>query len=499
MTAQSGPPASNVPGVGARTAEGAFWTIGFAVLNKAVAFASQIALAWFLLPKDVGLVGMALSITSIAALISGMNLKNVLIQRQEHFEREVGQVFWLSLLMGLTGSLLLVAAAPVAGHIFNDQRVVPLILLISISNFLGSAPAVYSAVLSRDLRFRPVATMHLIAGLTNNLGAVALAALGFGPHSLILPLIASAAFALAAHRLYAGRVVIPRPAPAQWPGLLRPAGLLMLNSMLVALFAYGANFMIGVQHNATVAGYYFWGFSIASQAVFLLAANLQGVLFPALTKLNAEPKRQSEAFRKSCLVLLVATVPMCVLQMLLAEPAIRLLFHARWLPAAGVVQALSIGLLTKAININASALLMAHGAFGALCWLTGASALLTLAAAGVAGSFGDHTTVAFAVGGVMFVMNLVIGWRALKLLNQGAGQQFKILRIPMAWGGVTLLVGAVVRRSIETSHPWWQCLIVAPLVLVLYGTGTYLMLPDMRIMLKQIFRQHIVLGRSAVN
>ena len=97
------PKAKKAAPLGSRTASGAFWTILFSMLNKVVAFGSQIALAWFLMPKDGGLVGMALSITSIAVLLSGMNLKNVLIQRQEHFDRDAGQVFWLSLTIGLGG------------------------------------------------------------------------------------------------------------------------------------------------------------------------------------------------------------------------------------------------------------------------------------------------------------------------------------------------------------------------------------------------------------
>lgn len=458
------PAAAMAAPVGSVTVRGAFWTIGAALLNKLVAFGCQLALAWYLLPQDFGLVGMALSVTSLAALVSGMNLKNVLIQRQAHFERDAGQVFWLSLVMGMAGSVVLVIAAPLAGYVLGDPRVGPLILLVSISNLLGSAPAVYAAVLSRDLRFRPVAAMHLVSGFINNLGAVLLAAMGFGPYSLILPLLASSAFALIAHRICAGKVAIPRPDPAVWKALLRPAGLLMLHSFLGALLGYGTNFIIGVQHDATTAGYYFWGFSIAAQAVYLLASNLQGVLFPALTKLNLEPVRQLEAFRKACSVLLLATTPICVLQILLAEPAIRLLFHERWLPAVGVVQGLSIGLMTQAVNIAATSLLMAHGAFGTLCRLTGSSAVLTLAAAALAGAFGKQTAIAFAAGGVMLVMNLVAGWRAIHFLNMGWLQLLEIVRFPAVLGGTCLVAGFLILMPLEGLHGLLQCAVVGILI-----------------------------------
>ena len=208
--------------LGSHTAHGAFWTILFSMLNKVVAFGSQIALAWFLLPADFGLVGMAFSVTSMAALISGMNLKAVLVQRQDRFEQDVGQVFWLSLVMGLTGTVLLAVAAPVAGIIFKDHRVAPLILVVAIAGLPGSALAIYAAALSRDLRFRTVAIIQFGSGMIINLGAVLLAALHFGPYSLVIPSAFSSFYALVAHRVAVGRIPIPRPKPSEWLVLSDP-------------------------------------------------------------------------------------------------------------------------------------------------------------------------------------------------------------------------------------------------------------------------------------
>jgi O-antigen/teichoic acid export membrane protein len=472
--------------LGTHTTRGAFWTILFSLLNKVVSFGSQIALAWFLLPKDMGLVAMALSVTSVFGLISGMNLKNMLVQQQEHFARDVGQVFWLSLLMGLTGSFFLAAAAPFAGTVFNDQRVVPLILLISIANFLGSAPTVYAAVLSRDLRFRALATIGLVSGSINNLGAVALAARGFGPYALVLPLTASSAFSLVAARWLAGKILVPRPDPRKWLPLLKPAGLLMLNSMLSAILGYGVNFIIGLQHNATVAGYYFWGFSIASQAVFLLAINLQGVLFPALAKLNAEPGRQLEAFRKACMLLSVAVVPVCTLQVLLAKPALQVVFDERWLPAAGVVEGLSIGLMTQPVAIISSSFLMARGASGTLCWLTGISACLTLIAAAAGGAWGDQTTVAWSVGGAMVIANLVVGWRTLNIFGPAVHQLQAILCVPLGAAAIVLAIGALAKNMIAGVCPLWQCVVITPLVLVVYALLYFSLMPEVRLMIASL-------------
>ena len=469
--------------LGKHTAHGAFWTILFSMLNKVVAFGSQIALAWFLLPSDFGLVGMAFSVTSMAALISGMNLKAVLIQRQDRFDQDVGQVFWLSLAMGLAGTMLLALAAPVAGIMFKDHRVVPLILVVAASNFFGSIPTVYAAVLSRELQFRTIAIIQFIIGLANNLGAVGLAASHFGPYSLVIPAVGSSIIAIVAHRVAVGHIQICYPRPREWPELITPAGLIMLNSLLSALLSYGANFVIGLLHDSTVAGYYFWGFSIASQAVFLLATNLQGIFFPALTKLNLDPTRQYAAFRKACVILLLVTVPLCALQILLAEPVIKFIFHPQWLPAVGVVQGLSIGLMTQPISILGSSLLLARGQYGILCRLTGLSAMMTIFATFIGGLVGTQYAVAVAVGIVSLLTNIIFGWQALGELGQGwrdlAGFVWKPigLVIPM------LIFGSYLNRLTMPMGIMPQLSIVGLFVAGLYYVSAYLFVPEIRLLL----------------
>jgi O-antigen/teichoic acid export membrane protein len=417
---------------------------------------------------------------SLATLVSGMNLKNVLIQRQEGFERDVGQAFWLSLAMGGVGSVATVLAAPVAGVVLRDARVVPLILLVAGAQLLGSAPAVYAAVLGRGLRFRAVALIQFGTGLINNLGAVLLAALGFGPYALVLPLVGSAAFALVTHRVAAGRITIPRPDPRAWGTLLAPAGWLMLNSLLAAVVGYGATFVLGLLHNPTVSGYYFWGFTLASQAVFLLATNLQGVLLPALSKLSTEPARQQEAFRKAATLLLAATAPICLLQILLAEPVIGWVFHPRWQPAAVVVQGLSLGLTTQAIGILATALLMARGAFRTLCLLTAFSAALTLLATAIGGHLGGQGAVALAVGLSMLVTNLVSGWLAMRTFRQGWAGLGRIAGVPLGMAVPVLGLGYLVHRGTRGWGDVGQAVAVGFAIVILYGVGVFLLLPDVR-------------------
>jgi len=436
-------PAATVPPVAAGSARpappmrerafsGAFWTILFSVCNKAAAFGGQLALAWFLSPEDFGLVAMAFSITSVASLVSGTNLKNLLIQRQDRFEADAGQIFWLSLTMNVASGLILAALSPLAGRLFRETRVAPVILVVAFALPIMALPTVYAAALYRDLRFRVVAQIQFCEGLIRNGLAVALAMVGFGAYSLVLPLVASSIFAAVGCRLIVGEIPLGRPCPRLWPALLAPAGWLMAIAFVSAVQAYGVSFVIGLTHNPSVNGFYYWGFAFSSQAIFLLATNLQGVFFPVLSKLNHDSKLQQRAFRQLCQVLSFAIVPVCVLQIVLARPLIELLFHERWLRSVPVVQWLSVAMLTQPLSIVANALLLARGKYRLLACFTGFVAFAVTSAAVVGARLGEETEIARCTSIVLFLTNLLAGWIASREFQPSGASFLRVLALPLA-------------------------------------------------------------------
>ncbi len=441
------------PAVGTQAARGAFWTILFSVLNKCVTLGSQIALAWFLVPEDMGVVALTLSITSVVSTFCAFNLAKVLIQRRDSFQQDAGQVFWLALAMNVTASLLLVALSPIGASLFKEPRVTSLTLVVAAAIPFMALPTIYVAALYRDLRFKSIAMIQFGEGALRSGAAVALAALGSGALSLVLPLVPGAIYSTVAFRWAAGRLPLSRPAPRTWPALLAPALWLMLQTLFVAVQAHGTNFVIGITHNSTVAGFYFWGFSISSQAMFLLAANLQGVLFPVLSKVNDDPLRQYLGFRKACQVLTVIAVPVCVLQMVLARPLIELAFADRWARSIPVVEWLSLGFLTQSLTVLASSLLLARGRFGLLAALTGLSAVMVTAAATIGALTGAEAEIARWVGGSLFLTGLAAGIVALRQFNRNALALAGLAGVPLLLVPASILAGWLARMATQSYGP----------------------------------------------
>jgi len=434
--------AQPVAPVGARTVRGAAWTILFATLGKGVTAAAQVALAWLLLPQDFGLAALALSCITIATVISGSAWRNLLVQSPRKFEEIAGQVFWLALAAGVAVAAALALIAPLAGGLLRQPRLPGLIMVAALAAPLQALTTVYAARLARTLRFRDLARITFLAGLLQNATAVTLAALGLGPYALIIPLSMLAAVQLLGVRLAAGPVAVGRPAAAAWPALARPALGLVVYALFTSLQVYGPNLVVGLAHrDPATTGYYYWGFVAASQAVFLLATNLQGVFFPAFSQLNGEPARQFQAVQRSLQALLVCVAPLCVLQALLARPVIGWLFHDRWLPAVPVVQWISLALATQPIGLVANAVLMARGQFNLLAIVSGMAAASFLLSSTVGVTMGDHVVVAQCNALAIAGANLVAGWVAFRAVGKGLRKFVSILARPSVVVLATACVG----------------------------------------------------------
>jgi O-antigen/teichoic acid export membrane protein len=454
--------------VAAHAARGAFWNILFSVLNKAVAFTCQLGLAWFLLPADMGLAGIALSIASIVSIVSGTNLAMLLSQTKDDFEENAREIFWLALTLNGTAALLLVLFAPVAGHLFHETRLVPLILILALAVPWMALPTIYSSYLYRELRFRVLAQIQFGEGVIRNVGGVVLAALGFGAYSLVLPQPVGTFYGAVSYRALAGNIPMGRPHPRRWPALLTPIAWLMLVALVSALQTSGTIFLIGLIRNPTVTGFYAWGFALSSQAIFLLGHNLQGVFLPVLSQLGHDARRQNQAFAKACKILALIVAPVCALQIVLAYPLIELLFHERWLPAAPVVQWLSVGMMTQPLSILGSSLLLARGRYRLLALLSaGLMALLTAAA--IAGAWwGGAAEIARCTGLTLFCTNLITGWVACREFHSGSTYFFTRLVPPLLVAFPLLALGEFLTSLTRHHSPFVTIATTSVLLTALY-------------------------------
>ena len=326
-----------------RASSGFLWLFIPNLVAKASGFIGQLILARLLAPRDFGLVALAYSIAALPKLLRDNGLLQVLIGKQEKIDRWVSAVFWFDLTAGILATVALAVAAPFCAIYFHQPQLTGLIWLVASGILINALTSVPMARLYYQLDFRKIA----LAGLQYNLGVlvttVALAFLGFGAYSLLIPLPLLSAIRLIQYWRWAPSHIRWRLGLMRWGAIAKDAFPLAAGVFIFSLIAALPSIALGRIRTVAAAGIFYFGWNLSTQTLQLLSFNLMQVLLPVLTGLKDDLPRQAAAFLRVLRLVVFFTTPACAVVAVLAKPAVIMIFGPKWAVSAQVLAILSVG------------------------------------------------------------------------------------------------------------------------------------------------------------
>jgi PST family polysaccharide transporter len=288
-------------------------------------------------------------------------------------------------------------------------------------------------------------------GVGTTLLTVLLAARGWGPYSLAVAAVAG----LAAQALALWHLSHPRLRwefdVRRWPKLAREAAFLQGVAATAVAMSQADNGAIAVFHPARVLGLYAFAYGFALRPLQLLAINLSSVIFPALTRLQEDPVRQTRAFLRAARVLAFVSIPFCLAQATVAPPAIRLLFNRSWAGSTDLAAILSVGMAFLCLGGPACALLQARRQFGYYFGWTLICAVTFVAAVFVGAWAGGALSVSVAV----LIWSVAFGPLGTYVaVREGGGRPGEVIALyarPLLYGLVCFGGAAAVLASAAPS------------------------------------------------
>lgn len=344
---------------------------GQSVLLKAVSSLSQVALAWILIERDYGLIGLAYTIILFAGLVERGGLSEVLVSRKRNFRHWVGTGSAMSLASGLLAMFLACAAAFPVSKFYGESELAILVVALAVAMPIRAFAVVPLTFLKVEMRFRSVALINLKSGLTRSFFTIVFALLGFGAFSFaIAEAIAATVRTVAAWRSIKADFA-PTFSARFWRIIFRRSKSTLLSGLAYFCIIQGDYIVLGSQLDAAVVGIYFFAFSLASQFMFTFTASIVEVFTGAIVALAREPDRQLKAICKSANVLTSLIAPLCVSQAVLAPSIMRLLWGTKWESAILLVQILSIGWSFRVLEPLNIAVFRANGRLKVQARITG--------------------------------------------------------------------------------------------------------------------------------
>lgn len=319
------------------------WNAIGTVLVYGVRIGQGIALARLLRPEHYGVVGIAAPALAMLSLLAHMGFGAALIQRQtDTIDRYAHSTFWA--LLGLTTFLvgICVPLVPAVSDFYQDQRLRGVLSLMLVGLLLNAFAVVPRSLVERALRFREFSVLNAMATLIAAVVAVAMAALGCGYWSLVVPSIAMRCIvALGCMRI------------ARWIPRLRFSwkALKEISSFSLTLFTArilyyavfnGRNLIVGKYLSPPVFGQFYFALNRSQQPMSMVRSLYHNVAYSAFSRLQGDRRRLLLRYYEAARLTSFSMFPIAILMTSLADLIIPVVFGSQWHQAIFPFQMLSV-------------------------------------------------------------------------------------------------------------------------------------------------------------
>ena len=450
--------------------EGAFWLLLGSGGQKLLGWASGIALARLLAPRQFGVFALAALVYEAAALFEGVGAVQYVVAA-ENPEPNLEAAHRLNLAAALALAVVLAALAPAAAAFFHQERLAALVPVLALSLPLGAMGAVQGALAERELRLAELARRRLAVNLAAVLLMVGLAAAGLGVWALILPVpLRSAAGAWLNRRLHPWR-----PRRPGWNGardVIRYGRHIVGERLASYLSDQMDNAAVGRVLGPHALGIYDFAYQAAMMPLKWGADLASRLAFPALafrarSRSGDSPVGERDFLEAVGWMAFVAG-PLVAGMVVIAGDWVRVLYGVRWTPTVPL------------IRILAPAALVVLCARPSLVWLQAAGheawpaririASLPLVALALALSVGHGVVaVAAAMAAVLVVEGLAMMAAALRAGAAGTGAWLRALWWGLSPSLIMLLVLATAARGLDgAGSSWTRLAVLLPLGVVVF-------------------------------
>jgi O-antigen/teichoic acid export membrane protein len=350
--------------------------LGMAALAQALLQIVIVAvLARLLSPAEFGLAAVAGIFIDLAAGIAAMGASRALVQRRELTRYHIRAAFWISMVMGLSVTMVLYFSSTFLAAVLHSLAAAPLIAALSSIFAIRALGSVPEGLATRRLNFRLLAICKVAAYLLGY-GAVGIvsAHLGAGAWALVYAQIAQVS--LGALLLIAPIRFDWRPTMA-WTAYREILGYGSGSSVATIVNSLATQVdqaIVSMNTNTVAVGLYTRAVQVTRYPSRLVGRITEDVLFPSFAGVQTDRERLARAYYRSIASICVVMTPVSVFFCLTAGPITDLLLGPQWEGVVPLIAAFGVSILFRSTQRVNSALLLAVGR----SWLIAALQLLFL-------------------------------------------------------------------------------------------------------------------------
>lgn len=326
-----------------------------------MAIVSSMVIARLLTPAEIGVHSVTMVLVMFAMSLRDLGAGQYLVKEKNLTPEQIGAIWTVLLGAGLLlGIVVALAAAPVS-KFYAEPRIFDIMLVIALNFCINPFGSMTYAWLIREMRFDKLAVMRFSSTFTGSCVSVWLAWRGWGPISLALgTLIGTAVNAAVAIKF--------RPAHFSWRpsfrGLREVAGYggqISATSLIWNVASGAPELLLGKIQGLAAAGLYSRGHGLAQMFSRLVIDAAQAVAMPAFAKHMRDHGSIEAPFLRGLAYATALGWSFFLGLLMLAQPAIRVLYGDQWDDSVPVARLLAIAMMIGLVDCLCPAVLMGTG------------------------------------------------------------------------------------------------------------------------------------------
>ncbi|MEO5769889.1 MAG: oligosaccharide flippase family protein [Polyangia bacterium] len=467
------------------------WNVFSQVLSTLIGLASAGLLTVWLRPTDYGIFGMASTVVTFFGVFGDGGLSFALIRGPRLGPVEETTGFTMGMIGGAGLSLAALAAAPVMGFYFGSREVGVMAAVLAANFFLMAPSRPSFAHLARELRFRALSVVAIVAAVIASACGIVAASRGAGGWSLAISTLVAPAIMTFMYVLAAPIRVVPRQFSRPLARELSAFGANLSGfALAIAVAWFPITFLLGRVAGATAVGLLSMGMKLVALSTQKVGTAFSSVFLPSI--MRVPPAERSRSYVIALRTLAICIAPIAWGVFAVADELVAVLSPS-WAQLAPTLKGFAVGASVEPLASLPIAWLMAQGRSGTLLRLGLFMIPLAWIGYGAAAWFG--TLQAFvAAWTIISAVNVVV---FLVVPAENARQRIAVLRAPIRPLLAAMLMAAgveLMQRLTGTANHRWGLAVGIVTGVPLYAGLAHLLLREdfartRRLVLSSVRRQ----------
>ena len=321
-----------------------------------VTFIVSIILARILSPEDYGTIALVTVFTTILQVFVDSGLGTALIQKKEADDLDFSSVFYFNFVVCLILYTGMFFVAPIIANFYNDNTLVPVIRVISLTIVISGVKGIQQSYVSRNMLFKRFFFSTLGGTISSAFLGIGMAYAGFGVWALVAQQLSNTAI----DTLILWVTVKWRPKKIfSWCRLKRLLGFgwkLLASSLIDTVYNNLRNLIIGKLYTSSDLAYYNQGDKFPKMIVTNINSSIDSVLLPTMAGSQDIPERVKSMTRRAIKTSTYVMAPLMIGLAFCATPIVQLVLTDKWLPCVPFLQVFCVTYMFYPIhtaNLNA--------------------------------------------------------------------------------------------------------------------------------------------------